>query len=348
MEASYQKQRTTSFAFIMVRGMCTASPPTSLSVSCRSASNPSTRPTSNRSELLATTTSPDALGLYGYTLPQSQSTLALLPSSPLTLETWTPATPTTAAMQVAERSAEIWPEFQPYGTLNPRSSLMWTPLCATAVTEAADVVQPVLVMPSDRSSTSSSVESSDIYSFRSFTQALAPGAELEQHAGLLNQTEHGPYLTLEEHQSLTMSPQRLQSFAGLPNVQTFRFSLSPQTEIPASSSADAFQRGRGFRSMSAPQKSPVELSDSEQTITEIDRTRKRRRLTTAENANYQCDLCGKLFQRNYNLKTHMDIHNPRRDKPNLCEHVGCDKKFVRRTDLQRHEQTVSSLSSSTN
>ncbi|KAK4544971.1 hypothetical protein LTR36_003876 [Oleoguttula mirabilis] len=68
--------------------------------------------------------------------------------------------------------------------------------------------------------------------------------------------------------------------------------------------------------------------------------RQKRGFTKPENANCQCDQCGKLFQRSYNLKAHMDTHDPHRNQPHTCQTPGCDKRFVRRTDLLRHEQSV--------
>ncbi|KAI9891074.1 MAG: hypothetical protein M1814_003273 [Vezdaea aestivalis] len=75
-------------------------------------------------------------------------------------------------------------------------------------------------------------------------------------------------------------------------------------------------------------------------ISNTERTRKRRRLTTAAEANHTCDICGKLFSRSYNYKAHMDTHNPAREHPHVCTIKNCNKKFVRKTDLLRHHQSV--------
>ncbi len=42
-----------------------------------------------------------------------------------------------------------------------------------------------------------------------------------------------------------------------------------------------------------------------------------RRLTTKEEANFQCEVkgCGKLFSRSYNFKAHMETHDENRDYP---------------------------------
>jgi len=69
----------------------------------------------------------------------------------------------------------------------------------------------------------------------------------------------------------------------------------------------------------------------------------RRRFTKPENASCACDHCGKLFQRSYNLKAHLETHDPHRSHPHDCPYPECDKRFVRRTDLLRHEQSVRTL-----
>ncbi|KXJ89684.1 hypothetical protein Micbo1qcDRAFT_164992, partial [Microdochium bolleyi] len=70
--------------------------------------------------------------------------------------------------------------------------------------------------------------------------------------------------------------------------------------------------------------------------------RQTRKLTTKEDANYQCEVpgCGKLFSRSYNYKAHMATHDENRDYPFPCLVPDCGKKFVRKTDLQRHNQSV--------
>lgn len=70
------------------------------------------------------------------------------------------------------------------------------------------------------------------------------------------------------------------------------------------------------------------------------RPRARKRLTTKEEANFQCEVkgCGKLFSRSYNFKAHMETHDSNREYPFPCGE--CSKKFVRKTDLQRHHQSV--------
>ncbi|KAI9794355.1 MAG: hypothetical protein M1816_005424 [Peltula sp. TS41687] len=69
-------------------------------------------------------------------------------------------------------------------------------------------------------------------------------------------------------------------------------------------------------------------------------TRKRRQLTTAAEASHTCEICGKLFGRSYNYKAHLETHDPGRVYAHPCLEENCDKKFVRKTDLTRHHQSV--------
>lgn len=72
--------------------------------------------------------------------------------------------------------------------------------------------------------------------------------------------------------------------------------------------------------------------------------RPRRRRTTAEEATHECAICGKLFKRSYNWKSHMETHNPDRKYPHPCTAMigtaPCTKKFQRKTDLDRHYDSV--------
>lgn len=67
-----------------------------------------------------------------------------------------------------------------------------------------------------------------------------------------------------------------------------------------------------------------------------------RKLTTKEDANFQCEFegCGQLFSRKYNYKAHKETHDKKREYPFPCVVHDCTKKFVRKTDLQRHNHSV--------
>ncbi|TVY64246.1 Transcriptional regulator prz1 [Lachnellula suecica] len=72
------------------------------------------------------------------------------------------------------------------------------------------------------------------------------------------------------------------------------------------------------------------------------RTRQPRKLTTREDANFQCQVkgCGKSFGRSYNFKAHMETHDTSQNYQFPCPIKECHKRFSRKTDLERHHQSV--------
>lgn len=61
---------------------------------------------------------------------------------------------------------------------------------------------------------------------------------------------------------------------------------------------------------------------------------------TGANKAHQCSNCGRAFARAFNLKTHMDTHNPERVKQYVCPHSSCKRPFSRKHDLQRHRTAI--------
>ncbi|KAI9445070.1 hypothetical protein H4582DRAFT_1805696 [Lactarius indigo] len=61
---------------------------------------------------------------------------------------------------------------------------------------------------------------------------------------------------------------------------------------------------------------------------------------TGPNRAHQCPNCNRAFARAFNLKTHMDTHNPERSKPFICPHSSCKRSFSRKHDLQRHRTAI--------
>ncbi|KAI9732110.1 MAG: hypothetical protein M1834_004206 [Cirrosporium novae-zelandiae] len=66
---------------------------------------------------------------------------------------------------------------------------------------------------------------------------------------------------------------------------------------------------------------------------------RRRRRTTPEGTKFKCQVCGQLCSRSFNLRMHMQTHDPDRKKPFECPDEGCEAKFSRRADLDRHLKT---------
>ncbi|KAI0374466.1 hypothetical protein BV20DRAFT_1049260 [Pilatotrama ljubarskyi] len=69
---------------------------------------------------------------------------------------------------------------------------------------------------------------------------------------------------------------------------------------------------------------------------------------------YQCPTCPRAFARAYNLKTHIQTHDPNRLKPYACHHKSCGRSFSRKHDLTRHmvsihrTESMASLAASSN
>lgn len=104
-----------------------------------------------------------------------------------------------------------------------------------------------------------------------------------------------------------------------------------------------FQPGHGDNFYSAPGSHADAFMQDARRAYRVQRPRRApRRLTTKEEANYQCEVkgCGKLFSRSYNYKAHMETHDEKREFPFPCMIPDCNKKFVRKTDLQRHHSSV--------
>ncbi|ETW77830.1 hypothetical protein HETIRDRAFT_325249 [Heterobasidion irregulare TC 32-1] len=58
--------------------------------------------------------------------------------------------------------------------------------------------------------------------------------------------------------------------------------------------------------------------------------------TTGPLRRFPCKHCDRSFATRWNLKTHMNLHNPNRMKPFACTHEGCHYASARKNDLKRH------------
>ncbi|KAH9021691.1 hypothetical protein EDB83DRAFT_2431135 [Lactarius deliciosus] len=64
------------------------------------------------------------------------------------------------------------------------------------------------------------------------------------------------------------------------------------------------------------------------------------RTTGPTREKYVCNHCGHQSARKHNLKTHMETHNPNRERPFVCPENDCGQPFTRRHDLKRHLESM--------
>jgi hypothetical protein len=115
--------------------------------------------------------------------------------------------------------------------------------------------------------------------------------------------------------------------------------------MPRYEQATMFEYNRGYErapseeSIRSPRSRPTRPAYTVASGTR-ERTRNRRH-TDPAHAAYRCELCPeKGFARRYNFNQHMLTHEPYRRRENVCTFPGCGREFVRKTDLQRHDQSV--------
>lgn len=255
----------------------------------------------------------DGLGLYAYPHPYATSgpptSSVMYPPSPQPTETWSHLS-TAASPLMTEATVDPWASN--YDHHAARSPLSWAPQDA-----------------SHRSSLSSSKDMS-VYS-RDGSDTAFPQVKLEGGSECASDDDYPPALSLSHPIPMTVAPERL-------TTGIFPYDHSYEPARYESAMGEVY-RHQDYEAVSYEGRSPSPRTrDSSVGVTA--RTRLRRNPTTAENANYTCHKCGKLFQRSYNHKTHLETHNPTRKKEHRCAHRDCDKQFVRKTDLDRHEKSV--------
>ncbi|KAF2273574.1 uncharacterized protein EI97DRAFT_154165 [Westerdykella ornata] len=277
---------------------------------------PSAYPSPARSDSEPSKYTAEGLGLYSLshsfaTSGPSTSSVLYTPSSQST-EHWSRFSSSGSPL-VAETPADLWA--RNYDHRSSHSSPSW----------AAQDTPP-------RSSISSTKDMST-FSREGSAMIYAPHVKLEGGSEWASEGESSPP-NVSHQLPLTVAPERLTTGI-FPYDQAYGSPAVPRYE-PAS--------GYSYRHYEDAALSHEERAPSPRTRESggraTARTRVRRNPTTPENANYSCATCGKLFQRSYNHKTHLETHNPARKKEHCCQYRDCDKQFVRKTDLDRHEKSV--------
>lgn len=180
-------------------------------------------------------------------------------------------------------------------------------------------------LPSHRSSVSSTYSPSDSFSPNGSEYLFTPKVKVEESG----EWYHSPVEPGMVAPGLSPYPQTL---SPAPTEDGYRTHHSdwPKSDAP------------GY---------PISLHDTDgrfpggPILPSVTRTKKKRQRTTPEEATHECRVCGKLFKRSYNWKSHMETHNPERKYPHPCTamigNTQCTKKFQRKTDLDRHNDSVS-------
>jgi hypothetical protein len=237
-------------------------------------------------------------------------------------------------------------EYDPFAPFHPAVSAPYShDIYSTQGAEVA--VLPASPVPSGNTSQRSSFSSapaSEIFTQAGSIQSFTPRIKMEDHADYVTgpdgmllsspQMSHNLLITSASSYpgSLEATFYQDQNPLAWPKVD-----YGTTHDLPSISSLPIPPYDR--RSESQDRAAPLEQRKTPSTIA---RTRQPRKLTTKEDANFQCNVkgCGKLFGRSYNFKAHMETHDASREYPFPCQMKDCTKKFVRKTDLQRHHQSV--------
>ncbi|KAL8655602.1 MAG: hypothetical protein Q9210_000767 [Variospora velana] len=279
------------------------------------------------------------LGIFGCGIPRAHSTVQQqLPPSPQPSDGWSHASMMEQDFPHSSQPPDIFSAaYDPFSgfSTSPNTGMM-----SGSPSEAPGLIYcqtpPSTNLPSHRSSVSSSYASSEAYSQHGSDFTYTPRVKVED-ANEWHPTAGNDYALQRNLNTQCLSPYSAAiSPATAAGEDIYRNADWPKPGAPAYPAA--LQNNEGQR-LSHVDIAPV--------LPSANRIKKKRQRTTPEEATHECHVCGKLFKRSYNWKSHMETHNPDRKYPHPCTAtVGdapCTKKFQRKTDLDRHYDSVSSL-----
>ncbi|KAL9137791.1 MAG: hypothetical protein Q9175_000996 [Cornicularia normoerica] len=273
------------------------------------------------------------LGIFECPLPQQQSTVQELPPSPQASDSWSHSSMMEQDFPQTSQPPDIFSAaFDPFSGYSTNAN---TGMISTQSPEAPGLVfcqSPQSTnMPSHRSSISSSYSS--------------PG----QHGA----EYYTPRVKVEDGSEWYPSPgneQVLQRSLTTQSIANYSTGVSPingpSDDFYKNQPSDwvkpnATGYGNDMNMMGEETQSKF---DAAPVLPSVNRIKKKRQRTTPEEATHECRVCGKLFKRSYNWKSHMETHNPERKYPHPCTAMAgnspCTKKFQRKTDLDRHYDSV--------
>ncbi len=290
------------------------------------------------------------LGLFGCSMAPSSAHSGArgLPPSPQPSELWTHSSIADQDISHSSQPTDLFSEaYDPFSTMHSTSASTCLPSTfASAPPDVPSLTQsPGLSShnrQSHRSSISSSCAPSDVYSHAGSDVAFTPKVKMEDSNDWFASSNNSESLLQR-----TLSAQELSTIAREPSTSFSRpyylfdshDGVWERSERHSDSTRYLTERDHN-ELLSSPDNRRSKSDNDQRTVTTVPRTKKRQR-TTPEDATHECRVCGQLFRRSYNWKSHMDIHNPVRKYPHPCPEPDCPKKFTRKTDLDRHHESVS-------
>lgn len=279
------------------------------------------------------------LGLFGCGLQQPQSTVHELPPSPQPSDGWSHSSMMEQEFPQSSQPPDIFTAaYDPFSGFPASPN---TGMISGSPQETPGLVfcqtPPRTELPSNRSSVSSSYPTSEAYSQHGSEFIYTPPkVKVEEPGEWYTSNGNDQVLRRNQMNQQCLSPYStgVSPISG-PGDDTYR----TQAEW-AKPSAPAYPIA-----LQSSDDSRLPQMDGATVPSSLNRMKKKRQRTTPEEATHECRVCGKLFKRSYNWKSHMETHNPDRKYPHPCiAKVGdtpCTKKFQRKTDLDRHVDSVS-------
>lgn len=251
------------------------------------------------------------LGLYNF--PSSFTTsappsAALYPPSPQPTDAWTHLS-TGPSPLMNEAGPNPWQSN--YELPTPRSPMSWVP---------------------HDDSHRSSISSAKGLSIFSREGSANPYSHLNQEAGSPWGSEEESSPAMSHSVPMALPPQYLSVTGNFAHNSQYASPIVPHFDP----SGEGLRHTYNDMAFEMPETPPAR-ADSAGNST---RKRQRRAKTTPENARFTCDLCNHHFQRKYNFTQHMKTRHTEREKEHVCSWDGCDWKFGRLTDMERHKKSV--------
>ena len=276
------------------------------------------------------------LGLFECSLAPSPNTINTLPPSPQPSDSWSHSSMMEQDFPQSSQPPDICSAaYDPFSGFSAASN--------TGMVSGPSPEAPGLVYCQTSPSTT---HRSSVSSAYTPTEAYAHNSSDFMHTPTVKVEEANEWYPSAGQASILHRPLATQGLA------SYSHDISPASAAPAE---DLYQTRADEWSKPALPGYPIELHSTVDSQgprmntpvvpTNIARFKKKRQRTTPEEATHECRVCGKLFKRSYNWKSHLETHNPERKYPHPCTHVvgdaPCTKKFQRKTDLDRHVESVS-------